>query len=578
MFKKLYLSLTLLTALLCFGTSNAWGETLHLGNNGSALYGCPVYATQADKYYCSQTVYPATSLSAMANKQITHLTFFLRAVNPNGDYASVQIRLLEVEYDALATSTGSKSFKSIEGATLVYEGSLPASTTTDLEVELDEPFAYGGGNLLIDVRKTVTGGSAAPTSSSGGKGRFKGSSTTTYVCLYNYNGSALPTTGTPLNYYPDITFTYEDGGPITCPKPSALTQGAVNHNSASFTWTAGGEEPSWQYVYLPAAATLTDEAWEGATAGAVTSPEVTLSNLTPATDYKLYVRAYCSSSDQSKNISKAFRTNCAVPFSEDFTGLTSGSIPAGWDNSEGTTTTANYKWVYYSGGHDAAPCVRFNSYNNGSGKTNVLKTPAIYVDKSAALSFWYKNPTGGDFSVYYSIDGVKQADALATGLTGAADWTNYEVVLPTACVGHNVQILFQGTSNWGDGDAYIYLDEVVIEAASSCVKPTALNAYATSATTANVSWTAGGEETSWNLQYSTDNFDTYTSVSGITENPYTLEGLTANTTYKVRIQADCGGAQSGWVVSNAFATPCEPVNGMGWSEDFEDATAGSSNS
>lgn len=574
MIKKFYLSILTFTALLCFGTGNAWGETLHLGSNGSALVGCPVYATQADRMYCSQTVYPAASLAAMTNKSITHLTYFLRALNPNGDYSSVQIRLLEVDYDVLATSTGSKSFKSIEGATLVFEGTLPASTTTELEVEFSEPFAYSGGNLLIDVRKTVTGGSYAPSSSSGGKGRFQGTSVSTYVGLYAY-GTTFPTTGTPLTYYPDITFTYEDGTPITCPKPSALTQGEVSHNSAAFTWTAGGSETTWQYVYLPAATTLTDEAWSGATAGSVNTAAVELSNLSSATDYKLYVRAYCSSTDQSKNISKAFRTNYAVPFSEDFTGLTSGSIPAGWDNSEGTTTTANYKWVYYSGGHDAAPCVRFNSYNNGSGKTNILKTPSIYVDKAAALSFWYKNPTGGDFSVYYSIDGVKQADALATGLTGAANWTNYEVTLPAECVGHNVQILFQGTSNYGSGDAYIYLDEVLVEAASTCVKPTALNAYATAYNKASVSWTAGGEETSWNLQYSTDNFDTYTSVNGITANPYTLEGLAASTTYKVRIQADCGGAQSGWVVSSAFVTPCEPVNGIGWSEDFEAATAGS---
>ena len=573
MLKKINSFLILLTALLCFGTANAWGETLHLGSNGSALVGCPVYATQADRMYCSQTVYPAASLAAMTNKSITHLTYFLRALNPNGDYSSVQIRLLEVDYDVLATSTGSKSFKSIEGATLVFEGTLPASTTTELEVEFSEPFAYSGGNLLIDVRKTVTGGSYAPSSSSGGKGRFQGTSVSTYVGLYAY-GTTFPTTGTPLTYYPDITFTYEDGTPITCPKPSALTQGTVTHNSAEFTWTAGGAEPSWQYVYLPAATTLTDEAWEGSTAGSVNTAAVSLNGLSAATDYKLYVRAYCSATDQSAYIYKLFRTNNVIPFSEDFTGLTSG-IPAAWDNAEGTTSTASYRWNYNNSGHDAAPCVRFNSSTNGSGNTNILKTPTIYIDKAAALSFWYKNPTGGDFSVYYSIDGVKQADALATGLTGAADWTNYEVVLPTACVGHCVKILFQGTSNYGSSTAYIYLDDVVIEAASSCAKPTVLNAYATSATTANVSWIAGGEETAWNLQFSTDNFDTYTSVDGISANPYVLTGLTANTTYKVRIQADCGSAQSGWVASSAFATPCEPINGIGWGEDFEAATAGS---
>lgn len=563
MLKKINSFLILLTALLCFGAPNAWGDELTIANGTSTSQYYPVYGSWADNYVRSQMIYPATMLSSIEGKKIDGMTFHIKTVASEAWTSNFQVRVANVPSGTNYAS--STAWNTTEG-TLVYEGTLDGRQST-MAITFSSPFTYEGGALLVEVKNTTTGNYPAP--------YFFGASQSSYTAVYGKNSSSMtfnPSSRT--KFLPKVTIEYSDAAPITCPKPSALTQGIVTHNSAAFTWTAGGSESSWQYVYLPAATTLTDEAWEGSTAGSVNTAAVSLNGLSAATDYKLYVRAYCSATDQSAYIYKQFRTNNVIPFSEDFTGLTSG-IPAAWDNAEGTTSTASYRWNYNNSGHDAAPCVRFNSSTNGSGNTNILKTPTIYIDKAAALSFWYKNPTGGDFSVYYSIDGVKQADALATGLTGAADWTNYEVVLPTACVGHCVKILFQGTSNYGSSTAYIYLDDVVIEAASSCVKPTALSAYATAYNQASVSWTAGGEETAWNLQFSTDNFDTYTSVDGISANPYVLTGLTANTTYKVRIQADCGSAQSGWVASSAFATPCEPINGIGWGEDFEAATAGS---
>ena len=151
------------------------------------------------------------------------------------------------------------------------------------------------------------------------------------------------------------------------------------------------------------------------------------------------------------------------PWSEDFNSLTSG-IPEDWNNSEGTTTSDSYKWNYYATGHDGA-CVRFNSYYNGEGNTNFLKTPMMNLPagKDMQLSFWYKNPAGGDFSVYISNDGGDTYEtALATGLTGATDWTEKIVDIPDGFV-NNVVIVFKGTSNYADGDAYIYLDDVAVE-------------------------------------------------------------------------------------------------------------------
>ena len=79
------------------------------------------------------------------------------------------------------------------------------------------------------------------------------------------------------------------------------------------------------------------------------------------------------------------------------------------------------------------------------------------------LSFWYKNPKGGDFSVYISNDGgATYTTELTTGLTGATNWTEQVINIPSEFV-NNVVIVFKGTSNYGSGDAYIYLDDVEVK-------------------------------------------------------------------------------------------------------------------
>ena len=153
----------------------------------------------------------------------------------------------------------------------------------------------------------------------------------------------------------------------------------------------------------------------------------------------------------------------AFPWTENFNGITSG-IPTRWDNSEGTTTNDSYKWSSYSTGHDGR-CLRFESYSNSNGNTNFLKTPIMNLPsgKDMQLKFWYKNPTGGDFSVYISNDGgATYETALATGLTGVTDWTEKSISIPSGYT-DNVVIVFKGTSNYGSGDAYIYLDDVTVQ-------------------------------------------------------------------------------------------------------------------
>lgn len=270
-----------------------------------------------------------------------------------------------------------------------------------------------------------------------------------------------------LNYAAIDDVTYTPGVVSPYKAPATLTYETVTTNSAVINWTAASTEASltgWDLEYKKSA----DNTWTEVHGMSASTLTYSLTGLTDNTSYDVQLKAIYgeNESDWKSTTFKTLRAPItAFPWSEDFTGLIAG-IPDGWDNADGTTTTDSYKWTYNNSGHNAVPCLRFDSYSNYSGNTNFLKTPVMTFTQNAPmqLKFWYKNPKGGDFSVYISNDGgATYTTELATGLTGASDWTEKVIDLPTDTYYENVVIVFKGTSNCGYGDAYIYLDDVLVK-------------------------------------------------------------------------------------------------------------------
>ena len=339
----------------------------------------------------------------------------------------------------------------------------------------------------------------------------------------------------------------------TCLKPTELAVTGVSATTATLGWTNGSDDQTAWQICLNGDETNLIMA---------ESNPFTIEDLTASTSYTAKVRAYCgedSQSDWSNEVS--FTTLCEAistfPWTENFNSLTAG-IPDCWDNSEGTTTTEDYKWNYYATGHDGAG-LRFNSYYNSSDLTNFLKTPTLSLptDQVMQLTFWYKNPAGGDFSVYISTDGgATHVTALATGLTGVTTWTEHPAISLADYAGQEVVIVFKGTSNYGNDDAYIYLDDVTVMEVPTCLKPNGLEVTATTTTTATLSWTAGANETAWQICLNGDE----TNLIMAESNPFTVEGLTASTDYTAKVRAYCGEEdQSDWSNEVSFATQCEAI-------------------
>ena len=331
--------------------------------------------------------------------------------------------------------------------------------------------------------------------------------------------------------------------PSPCLAPTTLACTDTTTTTATLSWTETGSATTWQICLNGDEENLI----------MANSNPFTLDGLTAATSYTAKVRAYCDTEFQSEwSAVYEFTTLCGVititdSWSENFNSLTAG-IPYCWDNSEGTTTTASYRWNRYATGHEGIGLC-FDSYNNAEDNTNFLKTPIFNfaTGKVMQLTFWYKNPTGGDFSVYISTDGGNTyTTELATDLTGVSSWTQQEIPLSNYVDAQNVVIVFKGTSNWGSGDAHIYLDDVAVVQAPSCLKPAGLGATA-NALSATITWVS--EVDNYEIAHATNaTADPNENIAGTaTEETYTMNNLALGDHY-FWVRANCGSdGYSDWV-------------------------------
>ena len=102
----------------------------------------------------------------------------------------------------------------------------------------------------------------------------------------------------------------------------------------------------------------------------------------------------------------------------------------------------------------------------------------------------------------------------------------------------------------------------------SCPVTSALALDDLTASTATISWTAGGTETAWEyVVQAAGTGEPTASGTTTTTNPLSLSGLTASTAYEIYVRANCGGDTSSWV-STTFTTECAVFTAP-YSQDFE---------
>lgn len=347
----------------------------------------------------------------------------------------------------------------------------------------------------------------------------------------------------------------------SCLEPANLAVSEIGTDSAVLNWESTAAQ--WQLCL------------NGDTIEVNAKPYV-LSNLTAATNYEVKVRAICAVGDTSAwSKSVQFLTECeiisAYPWSENFNSLAAG-IPLCWDNSEGTTTTESYKWNRYANTTDT--CLRFNSFSNSSNNTNILVAPEFALTEPLLFSFDWKNPTGGAGLVMISNDGGLTMDTLASELTGIDDWTPFEFSL-AAYTGDTVAIYFKGISNWGNGDAYLYLDNVAMVSLPACPKPTGLHTAMVGDTLATLAWDAE-EDATWEYGIVVDTVANFVPADAdftatTLVNEVTIDTLAPQTAYLFFMRKVCGSDKSE-IVYKSFST-IMAATALPYDEDFENGNS-----
>lgn len=358
-------------------------------------------------------------------------------------------------------------------------------------------------------------------------------------------------------------------GPTSDCLEATIPHAIVGDRSAAITWNGRGMQ-RWQFVLSKEHVDSIVDTRE------VTSASISFTDLDAQTAYFYRINTLCGSDTLFGENVYSFFTPYTMPFLESFS---TNKLPAGWDNSEGSTTTASYKWSSNTSGKSGR-CLRFNSLNNAAGNDNVLASAPILLERPAELRFQWKNPAGGPAEVQVSTDGGATRTTLLDSLSlmNITDWTKMIVDL-SAYTGQCAIFYFVATSNHGTGDAYMYLDEVEVDNLSTCFRPSNLEVTKIGEDgTAEASWNPGYDETQWQYVCLRANEELSWDNAIIVNTPQvTLTGLSGITTYTFYVRAYCSASEQSDYLNNTFTTPCGIVT-LPWSEGFESYPGGAYNS
>lgn len=244
----------------------------------------------------------------------------------------------------------------------------------------------------------------------------------------------------------------------------------------------------------------------------------------------------------------------ALPYSYGFE--ESSCSTSGWTEKNCHSSSENYN-VGSSGVHEGTKAYRF--YYNTNPPQYLISPELATSTYPLSVSFWYKAESSSwteSFKLGYSTTDTEiesftfEEEVMVTSTT----WTEYTTTCPVG----TKYICIAYTAN---NKYYLYIDDLHIEDSSPYTTPKAFAATSVTATAATFAWTNGNDETAWQIAYSTsEGFDAESATKvDVTTNPYTLEGLTAETTYYARIRADYGGGNySSWSDEVSF----KPTNAI----------------
>lgn len=375
-----------------------------------------------------------------------------------------------------------------------------------------------------------------------------------------------------------------------CLDPTAMSASSITSSSADLAWTDNNGATSWQIEYGASGFTQ----GTGTVVMVGTNP-YTLGSLTDNTAYDWYVRSICGAGDTSAYAGPGtFATACnpySTPYFEGFeTGYTNNADVDGCITQEsvtgGNNWTANNTNTTYNRTPRTGAWNAFLRYSNEdwlfipitlTGGTSY--TAEVYARQDGSTT------TNADVTIAYgssnSAAAMTNTVAPATGIDA-----NYQLIGGQFTPGSS-GTYYIGIKGYMNGSPwYISIDDIAVYETPSCIAPTSLMSSSVTDNSASISWTENNSATEWEVEYGTSGFSQGSGMTMITtNNPASLTGLTAQTTYDWYVRSICGaGDTSTWAGPSSFTTLCSAVS-LPYTESFENSgsipacwTQGSANS
>ena len=250
--------------------------------------------------------------------------------------------------------------------------------------------------------------------------------------------------------------------------------------------------------------------------------------------------------------------------------ISDNDLPTGWIALDGGAQLANHDTWQHVEDSVATPAGAYrlvlvwnNDMSMGTDPAGVVdnlqlwsaglrcQAPTVSVAttfESVTLS-WTGEATDYEVGVRSLAEATWPADQAVTGTTYTLNG-----LMPATTYAYRVRAVCS------ESLASAYAEGTFTTDSLPCFTPTALAATPAFGT-AEMSWTAGGEETAWTLHVWNTTFD---SMYSVTSNPATIGGLTSGVEYNAAVSALCGGIlNSPYGDTISFTTLlCDAVSGV----------------
>ncbi len=520
-----------LMALLCVPwVTQAQTDTLTVSDGTTTNSYIPVYGFYVDEAQHNQIIYPTSMLAELMGDSITGMAFYMSSTASNNWNTTVTVKL-----GITSLSDLSSGLDATTSLTQVWQGTLTGQDDT-IWIPFTTAIAYMGGNLLVDI--TTTAGTY-------GSANFYGTAVSN-ASRYSYGSY----TNSVQNFIPKTSFLHVDGDFDVCLMPTGLNVVASPY-SATLSWTAPAGVTDF-------AVTLNGQPVEG-----VSNP-MTLTNLVPGTSYNVSVSSICTSGDTSYATTSSFLTPCVAftaPYTDNFDASSSLSVCYGllsYYDSYGTI----YPYISTGTSHSGNRSLYFYTY----GAENFVVAPTVdLAGNNMHVSFWgngYGQLIAGvvtnrnDMSTFIALD-TAQGDP-------DGRWLEYDFYTDTITA-DTAYAAFKLSNN------SFYLDDLTIEASTSCRRPMAAVIDAVDTVSVSLHWIpATSGSASYEVAYApVYDFSNATIVGEITDTFTVITGLTPNAYNHFWVRTVCGDDTTHWTYAGSARTDCSP-DGMvaPYVEDF----------